>query len=39
MFRCRHALLQGVRVRACPMFVPELTQISDTEHQYFFTYR
>jgi hypothetical protein len=39
MFRCHHALLQGVRVRACPFFVPELTQISDAERQYFFTYR
>lgn len=29
---------QGVRVRACPLFVPELTQINDAERSYFFAY-
>lgn len=30
---------QGVRVCACPLFIPELTQASEEERQYFFAYR
>lgn len=31
---------QGVRVRASPLFIPELTQVAeDEEPQYFFAYR
>lgn len=32
------AVTEGVRVRVCPLFVPELTQISQNDRQYFFTY-
>lgn len=31
--------VQGVRVRAAPLFIPELTQLSQGERQYFFAYR
>lgn len=37
---CRRLfVLQGVRVCACPLFVPELTQVSNVERSYFFSYR
>lgn len=34
------AVTEGVRVRACPLFVPELTQAWEVdERHYFFAYR
>lgn len=32
------AVTEGVRVCACPLFVPELTQVSNVERSYFFSY-
>lgn len=32
------AVTEGVRVCACPLFIPELTQASEEERQYFFAY-
>lgn len=36
---CAVPLTQGVRVHAAPLFIPELTQLSQGERQYFFAYR
>ncbi|KAL4458786.1 hypothetical protein ABPG75_013651 [Micractinium tetrahymenae] len=32
------AVTEGVRVRACPLLIPELTQVAEGERQYFFAY-